>query len=598
MTSLLLRQNFSTFLPSDHIDVTAAVVLIKKALKEGADRRLQRSMNPVYKVIAVCVPAGPYELLKREFSPDAFHVQSTSSLEQLVGILKQGISDVIFLCADTKEFDPFLLCARLSKTGAAVLMTSESPTREVLIKAAKHGAMDVLVSPFQPGAVGLKTDRALIRIGKKRPTEGLGRKIDFGLAKSPFDKVKVLVKNVKEVLALPFAVVKIIRLCNDPSASAADLEKPVMSDPAIAGMIMQRANSAAYAGVGRITNIQRAVMRIGMRSTRNIAASFSVFKLFSSEEKSFGFNRIWFWLHSLTTGICAQGLATLLKYRQPEDAFLAGLLHDIGKMVLDDFMNEEFHKALRTANTEALPIWVAEKSVFEANHSYVGSKIAQSWGFPPVIAEGIGRHHLYESIAAETGELSMGAIVCLADQMAKALQAGSGGDHIAEREAAFLWKQLPKGLNWRTIVEQVVGELKAYTEVLEIPPEQFQMELPQERKGRAGIFLPSGSLYGLLLQIALEREGFETVPFSSLSDKNLKGQGFDLVIGDFTSIQDSEETMQLHESLSSLSGKTVVLPSADARGRPFNLDFFWLETQIKEATTGSSSGAVPEEEDE
>ncbi|PKN66917.1 MAG: hypothetical protein CVU57_04975 [Deltaproteobacteria bacterium HGW-Deltaproteobacteria-15] len=537
-------------------------------------------MNSPCKVISVGIQPATSEGLKSELSPGEFQLQSAEDLEELVEILKKGIPDIVYLSADTKRVDPFGLCSRLSKTGAGVLLISQSPTRELLIKAARHGAMDVLVFPFKRGSVGLKTDRALIKIGKKTPPEGLERKIDFGTAKTPFDKMKLLIMLVKEVLALPFAVVKIIRLCNDPSSNAGDLEKPVMSDPAIAAMIMQRANSAAFGGVGRISGIQTAVMRIGMKATRNIAASFSVFKLFSKEEKSFGFNRIWFWVHSLTTGICAQVLATLLKHRHPEDAFLAGLLHDIGKMVLDDFMNQEFETALRMANAESIPMWKAEKAIFEANHAYVGSKIAEAWGFPPVVAEGIGRHHFYENLEGETGELSIGGIVCLANQMAKALRAGSGGDHLAEREATAMWKRFPKGLAWRKITEKVVQELKAYTDVLEIPPEQFEMELPEESKGRAGIFLPRATNNGILLQIALEREGFETVAFSSLDEKTLK-DGFSVVIGDFTHLENSETAVQLQKVLSSLTEKTIIVPTIDEKNRPTNLDFFWLESQLK-----------------
>lgn len=539
-------------------------------------------MNSPCKVISVGIQPGASEGLKRELSPPEFHFQSVEGLEELVEVLKKGIPDLVYISADMKRVDPFGLCSKLSHAGAGVLLISQSPTRELLIKAARHGAMDVLVFPFQRGSVGSKTDRALIRTGKKAPPEGLERKIDFGTAKTPFNKVKLLVMLVKEVLALPFAVVKIIRLCNDPSSNAGDLEKPVMSDPAIAAMIMQRANSAAFGGIGRISGIQTAVMRIGMKATRNIAASFSVFKLFSKEEKSFGFNRVWFWVHSLATGICAQVLATLLKYRHPEDAFLAGLLHDIGKMVLDDFMSQEFEKALSMANAQCIPMWKAEKTIFEANHSYVGSKIAEAWGFPPVVAEGIGRHHFYEN--GETGELSIGGIVCLANQMAKALGAGSGGDHLAEREAAAMWKRFPKGLPWGKIVEKVVQELQAYTDVLEIPPEQFEMELPAEKKGKAGIFLPRATNNGILLQIALEREGFETVPFSSLDQKTLK-DGFSLIIGDFTRLENSETAVQLQKVLSSLTEKTIIVPPVDEKNRPTNLDFFWLESQLKATRT-------------
>jgi putative nucleotidyltransferase with HDIG domain len=540
-------------------------------------------MSLPHKVLSFGVQPERIKTLESALSSKEFHFQSAEGLDQLTGLLKQGVPDLVYMEAETHAFDPFLFCSRLSKAGIAVLMISGAPTREILTKAAKHGAMDLLVSPLQPAAVVQKTDRALIKAGKKALPEGRELKMDFGSAKAPFDKVKVLIKNVKELLALPFAVVKIIRLCNDPSASAGDLEKPVHSDPAIAAMIMQRANSAAFASMGQTSSVQRAIMRIGMRSTRNIAASFSVFKLFSKEEKSFGFNRVWFWVHSLTTGICAQGLAALLKYRQPEDAFIAGLLHDIGKMVLDDFLNAEFDKALRMANTEGLPLRIAEKSVFEADHTYVGSRLAGSWGFPSTIADAVGQHHQYERFANETANLSLGAIVCMADQMAKAVQAGSGGDTLAEREAFPLWTPLQKGVPWRTIIEKVFGELEAYTDILEIPPQQFQMEPLQEKRGKAGIFLPKAMNHGPLLQIALERQGIETFLVSSLEDNVLKEKEVNLIVGDLSSVENPDDEIRFQKAISSLSPKNIVLPSTDEKKRPFHLDFFWLEAQMKKA---------------
>lgn len=553
-------------------------------------------MNPSYH--GVCVSGKPEwaQILKDYLSSLSLQLEGAERLDELTTILRKGIPDIIYLAAEMKSLDPFALCARLSKAGIPVFMASETPTHELLVKAARHGAMDVLVTPFQSAAVVSKTDRALIKTGKKAPPEGVGRKINFGIAKSPYDKVKVVIKNVKEVLALPFAVVKIIRLCNDPSASATDLEKPVQSDPAIAAMIMRRANSAAFAGIGKTSSIQRAIMRVGMRATRNIAASLSVFKLFSKEEKTFGFNRIGFWIHSLATGICAQSLATLLKYPQPEDAFLAGLLHDIGKMVLDDFLNEDFDRAVRMANTEGIPLRLAEKAVFEADHTYVGSKIADSWEFPSLISEGIGRHHLYERLTDKTEGLSIGTIVCMANQAAKAMQTGNGGDYIAEREASPLWNRLPKGFSWRDFIEKVFEELKAYTEVLEVPSAQFQVELPQRGKGKAGIFLPNSVNYKSLLQIVLERHGLETSIFSSLETAGLKESGFSLVLADLTSTVNNEKAMQFYSGVTSLSEKNVILPPTDEKNRPFHLDFFWLESQVRHALEPDNGGAsVPSE---
>ncbi len=540
-------------------------------------------MSVPYRVMSVGIQPESLEILNRQLSPKEYNLEKAEDLVQVKEILKQGIPDIIFLSTEIKAFDPFKLCLTLSRAGVAVLMISEAPTRQMLIKAAKHGAMDLLVSPLQPGSLESKIDRALIKTGKKSLPEDLELKMDFGYAETPSEKVKVLVKNVQKLLALPFAVIKIIRLCNDPSANAKDLEIPVKSDPAVTAMIMQRANSAAYGGMGQAKTIQRAIVRIGMRSTRNIAASFSVFKLFSKEEKNFGFNRVWFWIHSLTTGICAQLLATLLKYKQPEDAFIAGLLHDIGKMVLDDFMNEEFHKALLTANVEGIPMRMAEQSVFNVSHAYVGSKVAGTWGFPSLVAETIGRHHRYTKLADEGERLSMEAIVCIANQMAKALQAGSGGDHLAEREALPLWCSLPDRLPWKKMTEKVFDELKSYTDILEIPPDQFQITVPENEKGQVGIFVPKRLNYGALLEIAMYRQGFQPVKFSSLEDPAIKGKKLDLVIGDLSSIENDDEAEKLQEGMAMISDKSIILPRIDEKERPFNLDFFWLETQLKKA---------------
>jgi putative nucleotidyltransferase with HDIG domain len=534
-----------------------------------------------HKTVSVGIRPEIYEIINRDLSPREFHLQRAENLIELTGILKQGVPDVVYMAADLTAFDPFVLSSRLAKAGVAVLMISEVPTRDVLINAARHGAMDFLVSPLQPSVAVMKTNRALIKKGKKAPLEGLERKIDFGSAKTPYEKVKVVIKNIKELLALPFAVVKIIRLCNEPNVNIKDLELAVKSDPAIAAMIMRRSNSAIFGSAGQATSIQRAVFRIGMRETRNIAASFSVFKLFTKEEKSFGFNRVWFWLHSLTAGICAQILATILKHQQPEDAFLAGLLHDIGKMVLDDFINEEFDKAIRMANTERIPMRMAENSVFQTTHSYVGSKLVQMWGFPSVIADGIGQHHLYQKLTETNNGLSLGAIVCMANQMSKAMQVGSGGDHIAEREPSFLWKRVPKDLPWRKILGKVLGELNAYTEVLEIPPEQFRMDLIESQRGKVGIFLPGTDHFAPLLQIALEREGFEPVFLSSLESRNFEEKQMALIIGDLTSVQDGEEASNLQKGISSLHEKNIILPPADRKNTPLHLDFFWLESQLR-----------------
>lgn len=538
-------------------------------------------MNLQFRAITVGVLPESFEIISRQLSPNEFNLQRAENYDQVKEILTQGIPDIVFLSLSKEEIDPFKLCFVLSKVGAAVLVISRTPTRQVLINSAKHGAIDMLVSPLQPDALSKKIESALIKTGKKPLPEGLKLKLDFENANAPFEKVKVLIKKVEKLLALPFAVVKIIKLCNDPSSNNSDIEKPIKSDPAIAAMIMKRANSAAYGGMGPVRSIQRAIVRIGMRSTRNIAASFSVLKLFTKKDKNLGFNRTWFWIHSLTAGICAQLLATELKFKHPEDAFIAGLLHDIGKMILDDFMNEEYFRALQKANTEGIPIRNAELSIFDVNHAYIGSKVAKTWEFPSNIIEAIERHHHYSQLTNVGSAASMSAIVCVANQMAKAIQAGNGGDFLAEAAALPLWSSLPKNLVLEKIVDKAFEELRSFIEILEIPPEQVQITTPKETGIEAGIFLPHEINYGKLLEIGFYRKGFNTTKFSSFSDPVISDKKFEFVVGDLSSVDKTDEIKDFQEKLAKISEKYIILPATDKNNNPFNLDFFWLEKQIE-----------------
>ena len=233
-----------------------------------------------------------------------------------------------------------------------------------------------------------------MRLGKALP-EKREIRVDLSAGKTSRDKVAILLGKVSELLAMPFSVARVIQLCNSPTTSATDLVQPIRADPALTSMILRRANSVVYGGREPCSSPQQAVVRIGIRETRNIAATFSVFEMFSTQTKSFGFNRFWFWLHSLAVAAAAQFLARRLKLGQPEDAFLAGLLHDIGKMVLDDFMNTEFQAAVAKAGVESMPIRKAELAVFETDHAFVGGKVAEQWKLPDFVCSAISEHHQY-----------------------------------------------------------------------------------------------------------------------------------------------------------------------------------------------------------
>ncbi len=532
-----------------------------------------------YNILVISGDPGDQEAITDNLPDEQFHVAFAEDPETLKEALSKGTPDLVFLSMDLEGINALTLCERLSGVGIGVIMVSGEVTRRMVLDLYGRGALDLFARPLRPALLVERTERALQRLGKKLSVKN-HLELDVNPATKPHEKIQLLIKAMEEILALPFAVAEIIRLCNDPATSAQDLEKPVKSDPATAAMIMRRANSARYAG--KVTTIDRGIVRIGLRATRNIVASFSVFNLFSSEDKSLGFNRVWFWFHSLASGVCAQLIATLLKYRHPEDAFMAGLLHDIGKIVLDDFLNEDYQKALQIAHSEKKPLRIAEESVFETQHPYVGAKVAKLWGFPSSIVEAISDHHSYKDFAHASSELSLGAIVCMANHMTKALQVGNGGDANVEADATGLWDCMPEGLAWKEIEQNVLGELKEYVDDLNVPPDQCEVEIPENPEGKAAVYSPGSPSYRTLLQITLERLGLETVCFASIDEKdNAESKDFKLVIADFSSLEGEERLNQHKEALAKLTPKSLILPERDDKGKPRHLDFLWLESEVK-----------------
>ena len=126
-----------------------------------------------------------------------------------------------------------------------MILLHKEPTREILIEAYKNGVSDLIVRPLSSDKILEKVEKALHSSGKML-SEKEELEIDFSTATSPREKIEVVLGNINELLALPFAVIKLIRLCNSTTSTARDFERPVESDPAISAIIMRRATSATH----------------------------------------------------------------------------------------------------------------------------------------------------------------------------------------------------------------------------------------------------------------------------------------------------------------------------------------------------------------
>ncbi|HYE78647.1 MAG TPA: HDOD domain-containing protein, partial [bacterium] len=199
--------------------------------------------------------------------------------------------------------------------------------------------------------------------------------------------------DLQELPTLPLVVTRIVTMTDDPRSSASDLKHLIVNDQAIAAKILKLANSAFYGLPGKITTLNRAVTLLGFNTVRSLALSISIMEVFSGHSECPYFNRSRFWEHSLAVASCAKLLAAKHRPDERDEAHMAGLFHDIGKVVLDQYFFEYFATAMEIAHKTGISSNEAEQRILGADHAEVGAQVATRWNFPSHLVEVIRHHH-------------------------------------------------------------------------------------------------------------------------------------------------------------------------------------------------------------
>lgn len=198
--------------------------------------------------------------------------------------------------------------------------------------------------------------------------------------------------GIKDLPTLPSMASMAISVADDPESSAADLLRVFMSDPPLAARLLRVANSAFFRRGGDVSDLQTAIVRLGFSNVRNLILGISVIDSFDSFFVGSGYSREEFWRHSVSVG----SLANLMAPPQglsPSTAFVVGLLHDIGKLILDGYMRAEFREILTRIEDEKIPFIEAEKKTIHTNHASIGGDLLEMWKFPKTLVEPVRWHH-------------------------------------------------------------------------------------------------------------------------------------------------------------------------------------------------------------
>ncbi len=239
------------------------------------------------------------------------------------------------------------------------------------------------------------------------------------------DKLQQLVQTIRDLPALPEVVVRVMRMAEDPRSDAPAIARVIATDQAMAARVLRLANSAFYGLPRRVSTLSEAVVILGFRTIKNLAIAASTFELLNREIAGYWLQRGELWKHSLACAIGAQLIAHRARLPVAEEAFVSGLLHDIGKVAINLFVREQFDQIMERALSDRIPFVQAEEAVLGFNHAIAGALIAEKWNLPPSLVSVIRYHH-QPSQAPDPNP--MVSVVHLADILSITLGIGIGGD--------------------------------------------------------------------------------------------------------------------------------------------------------------------------
>jgi HD-like signal output (HDOD) protein len=250
------------------------------------------------------------------------------------------------------------------------------------------------------------------------------------------------IKGISHIATLPEITLKIIELVEDPTSTAQDLHAVISNDPALCSRILKVVNSAFYGLPRQIGSINRAIVLLGLNAVKNIAIAASLTKLFRGGELCPKFSARDLWIHSIAVAAGGKLVCDELRLGLPDEAFLAGLIHDIGIMVEMQAQRNQLMQVFEQMQFDrdgapTVNMLELEQKVFGTDHQAFGAGLCDTWKFPKSFSYVTGFHH--NPLELPEGSRMLACIVYIADRLAAKAGYGFRGDLLSlEPEVAVV----------------------------------------------------------------------------------------------------------------------------------------------------------------
>lgn len=269
-----------------------------------------------------------------------------------------------------------------------------------------------------------------------------------------FDKIsfRKRVEQLSNLPTLPNLLDKFTQMIKDPKTSMAAFGKEISRDQVLTSKILKLVNSAFYGFPGRISTVTNALVLLGYDALKGLIISSNIFENLSPEAYPL-------WHHSVTVSLASRAIARELSLPDIEEFAVAGLLHDIGKVILHIEASEEYRTVINQAKKTKQPIWQMEDEILGFDHANIGLWVCEEWKLPNKLTIPIGYHHM--PAAPKEYQIRV-AVVAMADILVRGMGGGAEDDFPLETPDPVIEKQVPLTLKQiRNLIEGIEPEFES-----------------------------------------------------------------------------------------------------------------------------------------
>lgn len=205
-------------------------------------------------------------------------------------------------------------------------------------------------------------------------------------------ELELMIMTASDLPTIPVVATKVMQLIENETATAEEMARIVSSDPAVAARVLKISNSSFYGCQRQIQTLSHAIMILGFSTLKSLVVAASVKQVY----KPFGLTEKMLWEHSFGAGLAARIIANTTQLVNEEEAFLGGLFHDIGKIIMNTMDSQQFQAVMQICYNDNISFEEAEQQVYSYNHSEVGGLVIKKWNFPDTLMNAVLSHHNFD----------------------------------------------------------------------------------------------------------------------------------------------------------------------------------------------------------